>query len=184
MSYYNPYLNAPQPIDPRIQQRAHQQTTQTRQELLMPPEHRGQLNPQAFMPQELHATTQHRQQGLSPVFQQIEQQWTPWLSHGQVHQYQPPNWGVVNMPTSTRGHLSDGAPPRSQGPPVQHEEYKQQENPLLDWGRPVDPRQTNQEFDNRYEITDIWKRAEMVSGSMPKNLTDTGVHLTRGLNTR
>ena len=210
--YFNPYIQAPNAIDPRLQHRAqHQQTMNAyqsqqqqqpiyqRQELLLPQQHWGPANPRAFIPEQLHQQqTQFTRRDAPPPPASMaprtentpNERWTPWVTQQQVQSYQAPDWGAMNLPTSTRGHLSEGAPPRSQGPP-QAPQIEEQLNPLLQWERPADPRQSaqNQHEQNQnpqnYDITNTWKRAEMTRiNTQPHQLSEDAIRLTRGLQTR
>ena len=179
--YFNPLLQAPQSLDPRLQQRQENSSWNSRNTPLLPSQSWGPTNPQAFIPE-------HLQQRPTNYKQEEPLQWSPWISQ-QQQSYNPPDWSILSMPTSTRGHLSDKTSPiRSQGPPQFIQEQTQQ-NPLLQWERPQDPRfmennQTHQRFENKHEITDIWKRAEMVKSETAHHVNDDAIRLTRGLHTR
>lgn len=184
--YFNPLLQAPQSIDPRLQQRnqTEQPISITRNQPMMPSQHWGPTNPQAFAPDHLQQRPTNNRRET-----QTNETWTPWLNNQQNKPYQPPDWSILSMPTSTRGHLSEGAPTRSQGPPQWGQEQLAS-NPLLQWERPQDPRfieqqssQQSNRFENKNEITDIWKRAEMVQNNNHQ-VNEDAIRLTRGLNTR
>jgi len=168
--YYNPFLNAPSSTDARYMERINRNPNERNEVFYQ----NSQVNPIAFqqpppLQQNINRTQQH--------------EWTPWLPTKQTQEYRAPDWGILQMPTSTRGHLSEGAPPRSQGPQTIFEN-KNEPNPLLEWQRPIDPRSSQQLTNNQHDITDTWKRAEMTKTHLPQQLNDEAIRITRGLQTR